>query len=281
MAPTHLDSEPSKATKWPVVALLLILLIDTGYASALEDLVARESANRDNESVEVYGGSVGKLEAVFILEWDDDNGIVSGYYYYPSRGRARTYRLEGTNPKPGVLMLREFTTTHSGGEELSANCRLVKRVTEDRIVWEGQMHNTDGRSLKMNFWRGRGDSEQMNARPASGNPIIAEGEEVTLEGFFVMAQGLDEREQLVPYEAIKLRKPISIRMEDGMRDNITHLKLQLEATSPDSFTKNAGNLLRVTGKVFYAWHGRSSFINPAKFQVSRINMTARPAATND
>jgi hypothetical protein len=135
-------------------ALILILFRVSTEASPLDDLVARERAEgADNEAVEVYGGSVGKLEAVFILEWDDYNGIVSGYYYYPSRGRARTYRLEGTNPKPGVLMLREFTTTQSGGEELSANCRLVKRVTEDRIVWEGQMHNADGRALKMSFSR--------------------------------------------------------------------------------------------------------------------------------
>lgn len=134
-------------------ALFLFLSHASTDASPLDALVAREQANRDNEAVEVYGGAVGKLDAVFFLEWDDQNGLVSGYYYYPSQGRARTYRLEGTNPKPGVLLLREFTTTQNGGEELSANCRLVKRATEDRIVWEGQMNNTDGRAFKMNFSR--------------------------------------------------------------------------------------------------------------------------------
>jgi hypothetical protein len=106
MRTTHLVSEGRNATKWAVVALSLLLLNGLAYASALDDLVAREKANRDNEAVEVYRGSVGKSEAVFFLEWGTANGAVSGYYYYPARGRNQTYRLEGSNPGPGVLLIR-------------------------------------------------------------------------------------------------------------------------------------------------------------------------------
>lgn len=122
--------------------------------------------------------------------------------------------------------------------------------------------------------RANRENEQKDAGPASGIQIIAEGEEVTLEGFFVTAQGLDEREQLVPYDAIQLQKPIAIRFEDGIRENISHLKLWLEDASPSVFYENASNLLRVTGKVHYAWHGPSSFINPAKFHVSKVDSGA-------
>jgi hypothetical protein len=153
MRTTHLVSEGRNATKWAVVALSLLLLNGLAYASALDDLVAREKANRDNEAVEVYRGSVGKSEAVFFLEWGTANGAVSGYYYYTARGRNQTYRLEGSNPGPGVLLLREFTFKENGGEILSANCRLVKRISGDWVIWEGQMHNTDGRALRMTFSR--------------------------------------------------------------------------------------------------------------------------------
>jgi hypothetical protein len=34
-----------------------------------------------------------------------------------------------------------------------ANGLLTKREAEDRIIWEGRMDNTDGRSLPMSFSR--------------------------------------------------------------------------------------------------------------------------------
>ncbi len=133
--------------------LLLILTCAASHSLPLDALIDRERANRDNEAVDVYAGHVGKLDAVFLLEWDEVNKLVSGYYYYPARSRTRAYRLEGTNPRPGVLLLREYTPAEGGGDRLSAHCRLLKRVTGDRIVWEGQMRNTDGRVLKMTFSR--------------------------------------------------------------------------------------------------------------------------------
>ena len=126
------------------------------HGRSLDELVAHEQRNVDNEAVIAYGGKVGKLEAIFLIEWDGEpDNKLQGYYYYPSRGRNRLYRLIGTNPKPGVLLLQEYSPTPSGGEVLSANCRLTKRETKDRIVWEGRMDNTDGRVLPMLFSRAK------------------------------------------------------------------------------------------------------------------------------
>jgi hypothetical protein len=143
----------ARMTRYFPTVLIFAICHAVAHASPLDALIAREKANRDNEAVEVYAGAVGKLDAVFFLEWDERSEMVSGYYYYPARGRSRTYRLEGTNPNPGLLLLREYSTAEGGGEKLSANCRLEKRVTVDRIIWKGQMHNTDGRTLGMSFSR--------------------------------------------------------------------------------------------------------------------------------
>jgi hypothetical protein len=91
---------------------------------------------------------VGKLEAVFSIEWHDD-GSVSGAYGYPSRP-ATIYGLAGSNPAEGELYLGEYT-----GETLTAHCYLKKLVTDGAIVWSGEMHNTDGRVLPMAFARAR------------------------------------------------------------------------------------------------------------------------------
>lgn len=124
------------------------------FASSVDDLAAYEQRNVDNEAVAAYGGKVGKLDAIFFIEWDGEpNNTLDGFYYYPSRGRNLRYRLSGTNPKPGVLVLQEFTTKATGGEVLSATCRLTKRVSGDRVIWEGKMNNTDGRVLPMSFSR--------------------------------------------------------------------------------------------------------------------------------
>jgi len=140
----------------PLLLLAFLSILQTTlFAEALEERVAYEQRNVDNEAVSAYGGKVGKLDAIFLIEWDGEpNTTLSGFYYYPSRGRKLKYRLTGTNPKPGVL-LQEFTPTADGGEVLSANCRLSKRISGDRIVWEGTMKNTDGRVLPMSFSRAR------------------------------------------------------------------------------------------------------------------------------
>ena len=139
-----------------LILLALFYFVSFTVAEMLEERVAYEQRNVDNEAVSAYGGKVGKLDAIFLIEWDGEpNTTLSGFYYYPSRGRKLKYRLTGTNPKPRVLVLQEFTPTADGGEVLSANCRLSKRISGDRIVWEGTMKNTDGRVLPMSFSRGK------------------------------------------------------------------------------------------------------------------------------
>ncbi len=139
--------------------LLFVLTIPAASLRAdqasLDKLVKKEQANVDNEAVSVYGGKVGKLEAVFFIEWTGVGNPIEGHYYYLSRGKDKGYRLKGTNPKVGVIVLEEYTPKGDGTSRLTANCRLTKRVTKGRIIWEGQMNNTDGRQLKISFSRPR------------------------------------------------------------------------------------------------------------------------------
>lgn len=111
-----------------------------------------------------YRGKVGKLEAVFSLEWHDD-GSVSGAYAYPSKP-GTVYGLAGSNPAEGELYLEEYT-----GDTLTARCFLKKNVTNGAIIWRGEMNNTDGRVLEMEFARARGENATA-AVPAS--PAAAE-----------------------------------------------------------------------------------------------------------
>lgn len=103
-----------------------------------------------------YTGKVGKLEAVFSLDWAAD-GSVAGAYHYPAKPGVR-YALRGSNPSEGKLYLEEFTDG-----ALTARCHLVKRIEDGRIVWEGTMANMDGRRLPMSFSRARGEAAM--ARP--------------------------------------------------------------------------------------------------------------------
>ena len=137
----------------------MMLGLSVGFLQAdqasLDRLVAKEQGNVDNEAVTVYGGKVGKLEAIFVLEFSGTGNPVDGWYYYPSRGREKRYLLKGSNPKNGVLLLQEYTPKVHGAAELSANCRLTKKITGGRITWSGRMNNTDGRSLAISFSRKR------------------------------------------------------------------------------------------------------------------------------
>lgn len=102
-----------------------------------------------------YTGYVGRLDAAFLLAWEDD-GSVRGSYHYPQRPDT-SYTLRGANPKEGELHLAEYT-----GERLTARCLLRKRLEHGTIVWEGMMTNTDGRRFPMAFARARED------QPAAG-----------------------------------------------------------------------------------------------------------------
>lgn len=138
---------------------LFLLLLSSGLLIAdqasLDKLVKEEQSKVDNEAVSVYGGKVGKLEAIFFIEWSGEKNPVSGYYYYPSRGKDMRYKLKGTNPRDGVILLEEYTRKENGTFGLTAICRLTKRVAKSRILWEGKMNNTNGKQLEMSFSRRR------------------------------------------------------------------------------------------------------------------------------
>jgi|GEM_PF-1564008 len=124
-----------------------------------------------NLSAGEYTGAVGRLEARFSLDFHDD-GSVKGRYSYPSR-KGVVYTLRGTNPRPGELYLEEYT-----GRELTARCYLVKELTGEAVVWEGEMHNTDGRVFPMWFSRARGGADPgstpaMPTVPNAGESIYA------------------------------------------------------------------------------------------------------------
>ena len=153
IALTHPPMRPAL----PVALLALALShspIQADQAS-LDRLVQREQARVDNEAFTVYGGNVGRLEAVFFIEWSGDGNLIDGSYYYPARNPEVRYKLKGSNPQDGVLLLNEFTPKGGGSYKLTAKCRLTKQVTGSRIVWKGQMSNTDGRKFPMRFSRPR------------------------------------------------------------------------------------------------------------------------------
>ncbi len=144
-----------KVTSFLAILIFSPALLRVAHGSELESKIEYLKTQVDNEAVQVYVGKVGQLEAYFFLEWDEANGQVDGRYYYPSRSPGKKYQLKGTNPKPGVLFLKEYTPEPNGADSLSANVRLTKQIAKNRIIWAGTMKNTDGRVLPIEFARPR------------------------------------------------------------------------------------------------------------------------------
>src|SRR6267143_1066974 len=88
-----------------------------------------------------YSGTVGKATTKWDLEWDNDT--VTGTYYYLNDTPHINYRLRGAYVS-GVLQLDEYTN-----DVFSAHISLLKRSESDEIIWDGQMHNADGRYFRM------------------------------------------------------------------------------------------------------------------------------------
>lgn len=95
-----------------------------------------------------YVGAVGEQKMILSLTWHDD-GSVGGSYYCPG-GSGRIYKLRGSNPRHGELLLTEYTDGVA-----SATCALKKSVENGVIVWRGVMYNHDGRTKGMFFYRGK------------------------------------------------------------------------------------------------------------------------------
>ncbi|MGQ2964916.1 MAG: hypothetical protein ACT6QL_03760 [Methylophilus sp.] len=105
---------------------------------------------------------------------------------------------------------------------------------------------------------------------AGDRQMIEVGKTVTFLGKFVMAEGLDVNERLVSYEALKLDEAIDIKVDGQVFEKNQLLKLWLDRMPKDTFSKNRNAILRVTGQVDFYYHGVSAFINPAKFEVQRV-----------
>jgi hypothetical protein len=95
-------------------------------------------------SAERYAGQVGKLKAVFDIEWGGDKSV-GGTYRYPSR-KGVVYTLDGEFAADGKLVLREYTDG-----TLTAVMMLRNTSVADKLRWSGTMKNTDGRELDMWF----------------------------------------------------------------------------------------------------------------------------------
>jgi hypothetical protein len=132
-----------------ILTTLFIFSILSLHAESIEELAEKEPI--DNEAVVAYGGKVGKLPAIFAIEWAGKK--VFGYYYHPSKGRKKMYQLEGSNPKQGVVILKEYTSLANGERKHTATIHLKKSIIDGRIIWSGVMNNTDGRKLPVSFSR--------------------------------------------------------------------------------------------------------------------------------
>jgi hypothetical protein len=90
-----------------------------------------------------YQGQVGKSKVEANLDFYQD-GRVIGQYVTQLLGNV--YQLEGENPKDGLLRLREYTNGRH-----TADVELRKGVEDGKMAWVGQMHNRDGRVVKVVF----------------------------------------------------------------------------------------------------------------------------------
>lgn len=136
---------------WALVATFATL--SSGQDSSLDDLIKKEYEDEDvDHDTIVFGGSVGKLKAIFILDWFG-LGEVNGKYYHPSRGRDRHYVVKGQNPEQGLLLLTEYTPKPGGKLVKSATFRLTEKPRQaGRFVWQGTARNTDGRVFQVTMF---------------------------------------------------------------------------------------------------------------------------------
>ena len=88
-----------------------------------------------------YSGSVGNLQAKWVLSLDKD-GNVDGTYNYPSRKPNIRYQLKGKSAKEGYLALQEYTNG-----KVTSSLFLSKSMRNGKENWYGEMQNTDGKKF--------------------------------------------------------------------------------------------------------------------------------------
>lgn len=103
---------------------------------------------------------------------------------------------------------------------------------------------------------------------------IKAGEIATVVGTLLIAQDYDAHEKLVPFEAIKLEKPLLVITEDGERE-VKLMKLWGDQEQKEKFKKLLGSKVRAKGTVLYYWHGPSTFPVPAKFEVISLEAASK------
>ncbi len=108
---------------------------DFDYSSNNSNYANQSSSTATSKS---FSGNVGKMKALYFLNWNSD-GTISGTYNYPSRPNV-TYVLKGKDLGNGRIELTEYT-----GNNISAQCNL----TLNGNCYVGKMNNTDGRVLSM------------------------------------------------------------------------------------------------------------------------------------
>jgi hypothetical protein len=140
--------------KWIIIGIIVLLGLGAGayfiffnkkkenseslyYTSKTEDL----SNNKpQSATIKLFSGKVGKLDAVYSLQWYPD-GAISGTYYYPKRP-STSYTLTGKDLGNGNIQLIEYT-----GNDVSAHFYLYLRGS----CYVGQINNTDGRIFNISM----------------------------------------------------------------------------------------------------------------------------------
>ena len=94
----------------------------------------------------IYTGTVGNSRVRAELAFHSDDTVTGFYTSYESGNR---YKLEGTNPAQGRLLLTEYSPGDWEGYRATSTTELRKKITSDTITWEGTMRNYDGRNVSV------------------------------------------------------------------------------------------------------------------------------------
>lgn len=136
-----------------LAAVVMIPAFLCADQEALDALAQEAQTEVDSEAVSVYGGKVGNADAIFFIEWAGAGSQVEGRYYLLARGKDFMYVLKGSNPKSGVLEFEDFLEAGEGNLVLNSACTMTKRVSDERIVWEGEKTYESGHVVPISFSR--------------------------------------------------------------------------------------------------------------------------------
>lgn len=96
----------------------------------------------------IYEGSIDDFEAVFALEWGEDDSLRGSYFY--ANDEQKIFTLRGLNSKEGELRLKGYLAN-----KLVTQLKLQKLMSDSTICWEGKMLNRGGIMMNVNMCRER------------------------------------------------------------------------------------------------------------------------------